>query len=100
MPAAGRLRVVLSPRFLAELKHQILWIAERNAAAARAAEKRVRVAVRRLGKFPELGRPGRVAGTRELSVPKTRFVIAYRVKGGAVELAALLHARQNWPGEF
>ena len=73
------LPVVLAPRFLAEMKHQIGWIADRNPPAAQAAEARVRVALRRLGRFPELGRPGRIVGTRELSVYKTRFIIAYRV---------------------
>jgi hypothetical protein len=37
--------VRLAPRFLAEMKHQIAWIAERNPLAASAAEARVRVAL-------------------------------------------------------
>lgn len=94
------LPVRLSPRFLAEMKHQIAWIAARNARAAVAAELRVRVALRRLARFPELGRAGRVAETRELSVPRTRFVIAYRVRDNTLEVAALLHAAQNWPSSF
>ncbi|MBC7770512.1 MAG: type II toxin-antitoxin system RelE/ParE family toxin [Phycisphaerales bacterium] len=57
-------QVVLSPRFRAELKHQISWIAARNLSAARAAETRVRVALRRLRRFPDLGRPGRVEYAR------------------------------------
>lgn len=94
------LLVRLSPRFLAEMKHQIAWIAARNARAAIAADLRVRVALRRLARFPELGRVGRVAETRELSVPRTRFVIAYRVRDDAVEIAALLHSAQEWPSSF
>lgn len=90
----------LSPRFLAEMKHQLTWIAERNAAAAQAAESRVRVALRRLGKFPELGKPGRVEGTRELSVVRTRFIIAYRVRDDVVEVAALVHDAQQWPQDL
>jgi toxin ParE1/3/4 len=92
--------VRLSPRFLAEMKHQIAWIAAHDIRAAVAAEMRVRVALRRLGRFPELGRVGRVADTRELSVPRTRFVIAYRLRDGVVEAAALLHSAQQWPGSF
>jgi toxin ParE1/3/4 len=93
----AELPVRLSPRFVTEFKHQIAWIAERNFRAAQAAEGRVRVALRRLGRFPELGRRGRVEGARELSVPKTRFIIAYRVRGGVVEVAALVHNAQQWP---
>ncbi|HRO04668.1 MAG TPA: type II toxin-antitoxin system RelE/ParE family toxin [Terricaulis sp.] len=92
--------VRLTPRFLAEFGRQIEWIAERNLRAAEAAEARVRVALRRLGRFPELGRIGRIEGTRELSVPRTRFIIAYRVRAGVVEIAALLHAAQSWPDQI
>jgi toxin ParE1/3/4 len=91
------LAVRLSPRFLAEFQHQVAWIAKKNMSAAQAAETRVRVALRRLGRFPELGRLGRVEGTRELSVPKTRFIIAYRLRDGVVEVAALVHDAQQWP---
>jgi toxin ParE1/3/4 len=87
-------RVVLSPRFRAELKHQIAWIDRDNPAAAQAAHNRVRVALRRLQNFPELGRSGRVDNTRELSVLRTRFIIVYRLKDDAVEVAALLHSAQ------
>jgi toxin ParE1/3/4 len=97
---ARRLHVILAPRFIAEMKHQSGWIAERNARAAEAAEARVRVALRRLSRLPELGRPGRVEGTRELSVPRTRFIIVYRRSSDSVEVAALLHSSQNWPSRF
>lgn len=89
--------VLIAPRFVAEFQHQIDWIAERNLRASEVAEARVRVALRRLARFPELGRIGRIDGTRELSVPRTRFVIVYRLRDGAVEIAALLHAAQSWP---
>jgi toxin ParE1/3/4 len=98
--AKRALPVRLSPRFVAELKHQLAWLADRNLSAAQAAETRVRVALRRLARFPELGRPGRVAGTRELSVVRTRFVIAYRLRDGVVEVAALVHDAQQWPQDI
>jgi len=87
----------LAPRFIAELRHQIQWIAADNPVAAARAEGRVRVAVRRLSRFPHLGRTGRIDGTRELSVPNTRFIIAYRVTDNTIDVAALLHAAQQWP---
>jgi toxin ParE1/3/4 len=54
-------------------------------------------AVERLAELPNLGRPGRVAGTRELVVPGTRYVIPYRVRGDRLEVIAVFHGRQKWP---
>ena len=46
---------------------------------------------------PELGRPGRVAGTRELVISGTRLIVAYRVQGEEIQLLRLLHGSQRWP---
>lgn len=50
-----------------------------------------------LSQLPELGRPGRVAHTRELVVPKSPFVVIYRLKNTRVELLRVLHSAQRWP---
>jgi toxin ParE1/3/4 len=92
--------VLLARRFRAELQQQISWINEDRPRAADAAEKRVRVAIARLSRFPEIGRLGRVLGTRELVVPRTRFVIVYRLSAGLVEILALMQSSQNWPTTF
>ena len=54
----------------------------------------------RLAAFPNLGRPGRVAGTRELIVPGTPYVIPYRLRGDRLEVIAIFHGRQEWPKHF
>ncbi len=46
---------------------------------------------------PEMGRPGRVVGTRELVVPNTPFLIPYRVRRERLELIAVFHGHQKWP---
>jgi plasmid stabilization system protein ParE len=38
-------------------------------------------AVAMLPEQPGMGRPGRVSGTRELVVLKTRYIVPYRVRG-------------------
>jgi plasmid stabilization system protein ParE len=53
--------------------------------------------VDRLAQLPNLGRPGRVSGTRELLVPGTRYVIPYRVRGERLEIIAVFQGRQRWP---
>ena len=45
----------------------------------------------------ELGRPGRLVGTRELVIPDTPYVIPYRVRRDRLELIAVFHSRQKWP---
>jgi toxin ParE1/3/4 len=47
--------------------------------------------------LPNLGRPGRIAGTRELVVPGTPYLIAYRVREDRLEVVAVFHGRQKWP---
>ena len=76
---------------------QLDWLAERNPRAAIDIAEAIDRALLRLVDFPDSGRPGRVAGTRELVVAGTRFVIAYRVSPGTVTLIRLLHMRQSWP---
>jgi hypothetical protein len=49
---------------------------------------------------PEIGRNGRVAGTRELVIPKTPFLVPYRVNGQSLEILRIYHAAQRWPEVF
>jgi addiction module RelE/StbE family toxin len=73
------------------------YIAESNPQAAWRVEVRLREAVARLAQFPAMGRPGRIAGTRELVVPGTPYIVPYRVSGGHVDILAVFHAAQNRP---
>ena len=72
-------------------------IAADNPAAASRMVERIRSAVARLAGSPALGRPGRVADTRELVIPGTPYIIPYRVKGGIVQVITILHSAQRWP---
>jgi plasmid stabilization system protein ParE len=89
--------VVWSPRAIGHLADLRASIArERPDAAARTATTLLS-AVDRLAALPNLGRPGRVSGTRELVVPGTRYVIPYRLRGERLEIIAVFHGRQRWP---
>lgn len=56
----------------------------------------IETAVNHLRVFPMMGRTGRRAGTRELPVPGTPYVITYRVKQTTVQVLAVLHGARNW----
>ena len=57
--------------------HLRSYIARDNPKAANQIATMLLDAVERLAELPNLGRPGRVVGTRELVVPGTRCVIPY-----------------------
>src|SRR3984893_10319060 len=49
---------------------------------------------------PEMGRPGRVPGTRELVIPKTPFIVLYRLVGNTVQILRVFHGARRWPRHF
>jgi toxin ParE1/3/4 len=49
---------------------------------------------------PQLGHPGRVPGTRELVIPKTPFVVPYRVTGASLEILRVYHHARRWPKQL
>ena len=55
--------------------------------------------VERLKGTPEIGRVGRVTGTRELGLSRTPYVIAYRIESETVLILRVLHGAQRWPSE-
>jgi toxin ParE1/3/4 len=46
---------------------------------------------------PRLGHPGRVPGTRELVIPKTPFVVPYRVQNEVLQVLRVYHHARRWP---
>ncbi len=50
-----------------------------------------------LSRHPQAGRPGRIAGTRELVVSGTPYLVPYRVRDGQVEVLAVFHGARRWP---
>jgi toxin ParE1/3/4 len=89
--------VVWSPRAIRHLVHVRDYIAREDPAAAARIGQRILECVDLLMRHPEAGRPGRLAGTRELVVPRTPYVIPYRLKAARLEILAVLHYRQRWP---
>jgi toxin ParE1/3/4 len=93
-------RVRYVPRARAQLRRIGRYIAQDSPTAAQQVVARITEAVDGLATFPTMGRPGRVIGTRELIVPETPYVVAYRVRENAVEVLAVIHSAQQWPTSF
>lgn len=73
------------------------YIAAANPRAARDTIERIDKALTALTAYPEMGRPGRLKGTRELVVVGTPFIIPYRLRDDRIELLGLIHTARRWP---
>lgn len=82
---------------LRNLDEEAAYIAADDPATARLLVARVLEAVNQLADQPGLGRPGRVPGTRELVVARSRYVVPYRVKRDAVEILRVFHTSRRLP---
>lgn len=76
------------------------YIAADDEAAASRITNHIWDSVDILARHPFAGRKGRVAGTRELVISGTPFVVAYRIEKSEVRILAVLHASREWPEEF
>lgn len=71
-----------------------------NPRAAVRVDEAIRTQTRRLLQFPESGRPGRIAGTRELVVSGLPYVMAYLTFVDTARMLRVLHGSQQWPEEL
>ena len=94
------MRVRWDPKALARLEAEGDYIARDSPVAAARVIARIMDAVDDLAIHPLKGRQGRVMGTRELVIPRTSYIVAYRVRGQIVEVLAVQHAAQQWPESF
>jgi len=72
------------------------YISRDNSAAALALDDLFSGRARQLIDHPGFGRPGRVAGTRELVV-HPNYILVYDVAGDLVRVLRVLHAARQWP---
>jgi toxin ParE1/3/4 len=76
------------------------WSREKSETAADLMLERILTTVELLENNPELGRPGRIATTRELFLKPLPFVLTYRVRRDKIEIAALIHGARKWPEQI
>jgi addiction module RelE/StbE family toxin len=90
-------KVVWLPAALHALDREYDYLAARNPSAARSVFSRIVAITRRLGDFPQSGRPGQISGTRELVIPDLPYVVIYRVTALQVEILRVFHTARDWP---
>ncbi len=93
------MRIEWLPEAERNLTAQLEWIAEHNLWAAIDMGDAIHAAVSRLADHPAMARLGRVAGTRELVVVGTPYIVVYRIEASAVVILRVLHGAQRWPAQ-
>ena len=92
---------IWSPEAIADLAALRAYIAQDDPAAAqRIALHIIRNVETLLPNSPEMGRPGRVPGTRELVIPRTPYIVPYRLVDNAVQVLRVFHGARLWPDAF
>lgn len=102
MAAARKKRLEWHPEAIAELAESLAWYAERNPVAARRMRREIEAVALSLiaNPNPVSGRPGVVAGTREVPVgshtPFTLIFVRHAATGDCV-VYHCMHQRRNYP---
>jgi len=76
------------------------YIEKDKPGAARQIVRKITSSAEMLPAHPAMGRPGRVAHTRELIVMGTPYILPYRVKRKSVEIVRVLHGAMKWPEDL
>jgi len=92
------MRPVWTPSAIGDLASVRAYIAEHDPAAAQRIVRRIVDSVETaLPQSPEMGRPGRVPGTRELVITGTPFIVPYRLRGETIQVLRVYHGARRWP---
>jgi toxin ParE1/3/4 len=85
---------------LQDLRHLHEYIVEDNPSAAKRMVTRIQDATQRLKNHPQMGRPGRVQGTRELVIAASPYIVVYILGDSEIQIVAVIHSAMRWPDAF
>ena len=87
-----------TPTSLRDLDSLHSYISEDSATAALQLVETLLKGIATLTRNPQMGRTGRVAGSRELVIAP--YVIAYRSRKSVIEILGIIHGARRWPDAF
>jgi toxin ParE1/3/4 len=87
------MQIAWTEQALADLAEIERYIEQDKPEAAERVAAHLWTSVEHLAEFPQLGRPGRRPGTRNLIIPP--YVISYRVRSQRLEILSVWHGRRS-----
>ncbi|MDI7776287.1 type II toxin-antitoxin system RelE/ParE family toxin [Asticcacaulis sp. EMRT-3] len=90
------MKLVWAPKALADRLNILEFIAADNPRAALGMDDLFRRAAEGLLDFPQQGRPGSIAGTREL-IPHEHYRLIYEIQSEEIRELALISTWRQWP---
>lgn len=84
-------------RALENLDDEATYIATDSPRMAAEFVRHLHASAAMLADHPNMGRPGRIAGTRELVVTRFSYILPYRVRNNAIEVLRVFHTARKWP---
>ena len=87
------MRITYLPLAITDLAEIRAYIANHHPNLAQTVGNKLSVSLKGLAQFPNLGKPGRVFGTRELIIPnvgKSTYIVIYRVAGDNIQILRVL----------
>lgn len=95
------MNILWSPEAIEDLNALRVYISEDDPAAARRVVLHILHSIEQLlPDNPQMGRSGRVPGTRELVIPKTPFIVPYRLQRNVIQILRVYHGARRWPENF
>jgi toxin ParE1/3/4 len=88
-------RLVFADPAARDLADIIDYISLDNPDAAEKVYRAIAAVAARLNDFPEMGRPGRLAGTREVAVPSLPYLVVYEATRDLVTILAVFHGARD-----
>lgn len=90
------MKIVWTDRASRNRETQLEYIGHDSPVAAAFLDSEIDAQVMLLSDFPQLGRIGRLNGTRELVINHTPFIAVYSVSNNVVRILRLAHGAQNY----
>lgn len=97
MPSRRSMKLRWLRRALENLDEEVTYIATDSPKMAAEFVRHLRASAAMLVDHPNMGRPGRIVGTRELVVTHFPYILPYRVRNDAIEVLRVFHTARKWP---